>query len=228
MKNILEQLKTAGWLIDTFQPKGEPFPWSMKICRQMQSGEKIIITAYLDPTKELSESETEKRILSALKSEQIKNADLIEKCRYIDALSEITGKVKVQRTKKAAISAKIKSENDEAMEKLADKIDDKAEQISILVEEPKKRRRTVKSEIEASVKKTTPVKKAVVKKKAKSIAKAEPSKAKKQAPESSKSAVSRAKSVRTKTVSSKVKMSVKQAKTAKKAVSAMSKKRTKK
>ena len=115
MKNILEQLKTAGWLIDTFQPKGEPFPWSMKICRQMQSGEKIIITAYLDPTKELSESETEKRILSALKSEQIKNADLIEKCRYIDALSEITGKVKVQRTKKAAISAKIKSENDEAM-----------------------------------------------------------------------------------------------------------------
>lgn len=194
----------------------------------MQSGEKIIITAYLDPTKELSESETEKRILSALKSEQIKNADLIEKCRYIDALSEITGKVKVQRTKKAAASAKIKSENDEAMEKLADKIDDKAEQISILVEEPKKRRRTVKSEIEASVKKTTPAKKAVVKKKAKSIAKAEPSKAKKQAPESSKSAVSRAKSVRTKTVSSKVKMSVKQAKKAKKAVSAMSKKRTKK
>ena len=159
MKNILEQLKMAGWLIDTFQPKGEPFPWSMKICRQMQSGEKIIITAYLDPTKELSEAETEKRILSALKSEQIKNADLIEKCRYIDALSEITGKVKVQRTKKAAVSAKIKSENDEAMEKLADKIDDKAEQISILVEEPKKRRRTVKSEIEASVKKTTPVKK---------------------------------------------------------------------
>ena len=217
MKNILEQLKTAGWLIDTFQPKGEPFPWSMKICRQMQSGEKIIITAYLDPTKELSESETEKRILSALKSEQIKNADLIEKCRYIDALSEITGKVKVQRTKKAAVSAKIKSENDEAMEKLADKIDDKAEQISILVEEPKKRRRTVKSEIEASAKK-----------KAKSIAKAEPSKAKKQAPKSSKSAVSRAKSARTKTVSSKAETSVKQAKTAKKAVSAMSKKRTKK
>lgn len=217
MKNILEQLKTAGWLIDTFQPKGEPFPWSMKICRQMQSGEKIIITAYLDPTKELSESETEKRILSALKSEQIKNADLIEKCRYIDALSEITGKVKVQRTKKAAVSAKIKSENDETMEKLADKIDDKAEQISILVEEPKKRQRTVKSEIEASVKK-----------KAKSIAKAEPSKVKKQAPKSSKSAVSRAKSARTKTVSSKAETSVKQAKTAKKAVSAMSKKRTKK
>lgn len=217
MKNILEQLKTAGWLIDTFQPKGEPFPWSMKICRQMQSGEKIIITAYLDPTKELSESETEKRILSALKSEQIKNADLIEKCRYIDALSEITGKVKVQRTKKAAASAKIKSENDEAMEKLADKIDDKAEQISILVEEPKKRRQTVKSEIEASAKK-----------KAKSITKAEPSKAKKQAPESSKSAVSRAESAKTKTASSKAKTSVKQAKTAKKAVSAMSKKRTKK
>ena len=217
MKNILEQLKTAGWLIDTFQPKGEPFPWSMKICRQIQSGEKIIITAYLDPTKELSESETEKRILSALKSKQIKNADLIEKCRYIDALSEITGKVKVQRTKKAAVSAKIKSENDEAMEKLADKIDDKAEQISILVEEPKKRRRTVKSEIEASAKK-----------KAKSIAKAEPSKAKKQAPKSSKSVVSRAKSQRTKNVSSKAETSVKQAKTAKKAVSAMSKKRTKK
>ena len=166
----------AGWLIDTFQPKGEPFPWSMKICRQMQSGEKIIITAYLDPTKELSETETEKRILSALKSEQIKNADLIEKCRYIDALSEITGKVKVQRTKKAAVSAKIKSENDEAMEKLADKTDDKAEQISILVEEPKKRKRAVKSEIEASAKKTIPVKKAAIKKKAESIAKAESSK----------------------------------------------------
>lgn len=228
MKNILEQLKTAGWLIDTFQPKGEPFPWSMKICKQMQSGEKIIITAYLDPTKELSESETEKRILSALKSEQIKNADLIEKYRYIDALSEITGKVKVQRTRKAAVSAKIKSENDEAMEKLADKIDDKAEQISILVEEPRKRRRTVKSEIEASIKKTTPVKKAAVKKKAKSIAKAELSGAKKQAPESSKSAVSRAESARTKNVSSKAKVSVKQAKTAKKTASAMSKKRTKK
>lgn len=228
MKNILEQLKTAGWLIDTFQPKGEPFPWSMKIYKQMQSGERIIITAYLDPTKELSEVETEKRILSALKSEQIKNANLIEKCRYIDALSEITGKVKVQRTKKAVVSAKIKSENDEAMEKLADKIDDKVKQISILVEEQKKRQRTVKSEIEASAKKTTPVKKAAVKKKAESIAKEESSKTKKQAPESSKSAVSGAKSARTKTVSSKTKTSVKQAKTVKKAASAMSKKRTKK
>lgn len=217
MKNILEQLKMAGWMIDTFQPNGEPFPWSMKICRQMQSGEKIIITAYLDPTKKLSEAETEKRILSALKSEQIKNADLIEKCRYIDALSEITGKVKVQRTKKAAVSAKIKSENDEAMEKLADKTDDKAEQISILVEEPKKRKRTVKSEIEASVKK-----------KAESIAKSAPLKAKEKAPESSKSAVSRAKSARTKTVSSKAKTSAKQAKTAQKAASAVSKKRAKK
>lgn len=209
MKNILERLKTAGWMIDTFQPNGEPFPWSMKICRQMQSGEKIIITAYLDPTKELSEAETKKRILSALKSEQIKNADLIEKCRYIDALSEITGKVKVQRTKKAAVSAKIKSENDEAMEKLADKTDDKAEQISILVEGPKKRKRTVK-------------------KKAESIAKTESSKAKKQAPKSSKSAVSRAKSVRTKTVPSKAKTSAKQAKTVQKTASTMSKKRTKK
>ena len=164
MKNILEQLKTAGWLIDTFQPKGEPFPWSMKICRQMQSGEKIIITAYLDPTKELSESETEKRILSALKSEQIKNADLIEKCRYIDALSEITGKVKVQRTKKAAVSAKIKSENDEAMEKLADKEADKAEQISIPEKEQKKRKRVIQPKVETSSEKATAVKKTNVKK----------------------------------------------------------------
>lgn len=227
MKNILEQLKTSGWLIDTFQPKGEPFPWSMKICRQMQSGEKIIITAYLDPTKELSEAGTEKRILSALKSEQIKNADLIEKCRYIDALSEITGKVKVQRTKKAAVSAKIKTENDEAMEKLADKTDDKAEQISISVEEPKKRKRVTKPKIETSSENAAAVKKTTAKKSAPS-AKSAPLKAKEKAPESSKSAVSRAKSARTKTVSSKAKASAKQAKTVQKAASAVSKKRAKK
>ena len=216
MKNILEQLKTAGWLIDTFQPNGEPFPWSMKICRQMQSGEKIIITAYLDPTKELSESETEKRILSALKSEQIKNADLIEKCRYIDALSEITGKVKVQRTKKAAVSAKIKSENDEAMEKLADK-----QEKTKLAFSAEKKKTAGRAE-----KKTTKSASVETMKKVKSKQSKMPSKKEPQA--GSKQGDLRAKTARMKTVSSKPKTSAKQAKTVKKATPAVPRKRTKK
>ena len=88
---------------------------------------------------------------------------VVHKCRYIDALSEITGKVKVQRTKKAAVSAKIKTENDEAMEKLADKTDDKAEQISISVEEPKKRKRVTKPKIETSSENAAAVKKTTAK-----------------------------------------------------------------
>ena len=216
MKNILEQLKTSGWLIDTFQPNGEPFPWSMKICRQMQSGEKIIITAYLDPTKELSESETEKRILSALKSEQIKNADLIEKCRYIDALSEITGKVKVQRTKKAAVSAKIKSENDEAMEKLADK-----QEKTKLAFSAEKKKTAGRAE-----KKTTKSASVETMKKVKSKQSKMPSKKEPQA--GSKQGDLQAKTARMKTISSKPKTSAKQAKTVKKATPAVPRKRTKK
>ena len=177
-KSISEELKKQGWNLDIFQPSNEKYPWSIKITRELLSGEKVVITAYLDPMKKLTDAEVEKRILSALKSEQIKNADLIEKCRYLDALSEITGKVKVQRIKKAAVSAKIKSENDEAMEKLADKEADKAEQISIPVEEPKKRKMVAKTKSAPVSKKTGTVKKVVVKK-SETSSKPTPSKPKK-------------------------------------------------
>lgn len=221
-QNLVEKLKKSGWDLDIFQPSNEKYPWSIKITRELLSGEKVVITAYLDPMKKLTDAEVEKRIMSALKSEQIKNADLIEKCRYLDALSEITGKVKVQRIKKAVVSAKIKSENDEAMEKLADKMDDKAEQISIPEKEQKKRKRVIKPKVETSSEKATAVKKTNVKK-SELPAKSAPLKAKK-ASELSKSAVSEAKSVKTKTVSSKRKTATKQAKTAVKTASKAKKK----
>ena len=219
-QNLIENLKDLGWSIDIFQPSNEKYPWSIKITRELLSGEKVVITAYLDPMKKLTDAEVEKRIMSALKSEQIKNADMIEKCRYLDALSEITGKVKVQRTKKAVVSAKIKSENDEAMEKLADKETTKAEQISIPVEEPKKRKKAVKAKAE-------PVKKSVAKK-SETPAKPAPSTPKKKAPESAKSAVSEPKSVKTKTVSSKPKTSARQAKPSVKTSAQSTKTRTRK
>ena len=204
-QNLIENLKDLGWSVDIFQPSNEKYPWSIKITRELLSGEKVVITAYLDPMKKLTDAEVEKRIMSALKSEQIKNADMIEKCRYLDALSEITGKVKVQRTKKAVVSAKIKSENDEAMEKLADKETTKAEQISIPVEEPKKRKKAVKAKAE-------PVKKSVAKK----------------SETPAKSAVSEAKTAKMKTVSPKPKTSARQAKTAVKTSAKSTKTRTRK
>lgn len=222
-KSISEELKKQGWDLDIFQPSNEKYPWSIKITRELLSGEKVVITAYLDPMKKLTDAEVEKRIMSALKSEQIKNADLIEKCRYLDALSEITGKVKVQRTKKAAVSAKIKSENDEAMEKLADKIDDKAEQISIPVEEPKKRKRVAKAKSAPVSEKTETAKKTALKK-SEPPAKSAPLKSKKKASGASKSAVSEAKSAKTKSVSSKLKTTTKQAKTVVKTASKAKKK----
>lgn len=226
-QKIIEQLKELGWSIDIFQPANEKYPWSIKITRELLSGEKVVITAYLDPMKKLTEAEVEKRIMSALKSEQIKNADMIEKCRYLDALSEITGKVKVQRTKKAAVSAKIKSENDEAMEKLADKETNKAELISISVEEPKKRKRVTKATAEPVSEKNKTVKKTTVKK-SETPAKPIPSKPKEKASESAKSAVSKAKSAKAKTVSSQPNILAKQAKTAVKTSVKSKKTKTKK
>ena len=226
-QKIIEKLKELGWSIDIFQPTNEKYPWSIKITRTLLSDEKVVITAYLDPMKKLTDAEIEKRIMSALKSEQIKNADMIEKCRYLDALSEITGKVKVQRTKKAAISAKIKSENDEAMEKLADKETSKAEQISIPVEEPKKRKRVTKAKAEPVSEKPATVKKPAVKK-SETPAKSAPSKSKKKASESANSTVSKPKSVKTKTVSSKPKTSARQTKPSVKTSAKSTKTRTRK
>lgn len=226
-QKIIEQLKELGWSIDIFQPANEKYPWSIKISRMLLSDEEVVITAYLDPMKKLTDAEIEKRIMSALKSEQIKNADMIEKCRYLDALSEITGKVKVQRTKKAAVSAKIKSENDEAMEKLADKETAKAEQISIPVEEPKKRKRVAKAKAEPVSEKTEIIKKHAVKK-SETSAKSTSSKPKKKASESANSAVSGTKSANMKAVSSKPKASVKQAKTSVKTSAKSTKTRTRK
>ena len=226
-QKIIEQLKELGWSVDLFQPSNEKYPWSIKITRELLSGEKVVITAYLDPMKKLTDAEVEKRIMSALKSEQIKNADMIEKCRYLDSLSEITGKVKVQRTKKAAVSAKIKSENDEAMEKLADKEANKATQISIPVEESKKRKRVTKAKAEPVSEKTETVKKTAMKK-SEPPEKSVPAKPKKKASESAKSAVSESKSAKMKTVSSKPKTSVKQAKTAVKTSAKSTKTRTRK
>lgn len=116
MSNLQEQLKSLGWKIETFQPKGEPFPWALHISRALENGANLTIEAYLDPTKELSDKVVDNRIMSALKSEQIKNAELIEKGKYLSELETITGKVKVQKIKKSVKSAPVKNENDVALE----------------------------------------------------------------------------------------------------------------
>ena len=118
MTELTEKLKKMGWRVETFQPKGEPFPWSLHISRILETtGQKYEFEAYLNPLDELSDKETDKHIMSSLKSIQTKNAEMIETAKYLSELSEITGPVHVPKHKKTVRAAKAENENEVALKR---------------------------------------------------------------------------------------------------------------
>lgn len=109
MEKIESKLKKEGWKIEEFQPKGEKYPWSLKISKKIdtkglhtdsvtekirQSGGTYVITAYLDVNKKLDIKTREERIKSAIRWELIKNYSLLSKYKWLDELQNIVGTLK--------------------------------------------------------------------------------------------------------------------------------------
>lgn len=125
------KLKELGWKIETFQPKGEKYPWSLKISKAIQTRGlhsdivtdkireargKYVITAYLDPNTKVDTKTREARIMSALKWELTKNYKLLEKYTWLKELEKVCGKVKPLIFHKAKRKAVLKTENEKALE----------------------------------------------------------------------------------------------------------------
>ena len=125
------KLKELGWKIETFQPKGEKYPWSLKISKAIQTRGlhsdivtdkireargKYVITAYLDPNTKVDTKTREARIMSALKWELTKNYKLLEKYTWLKELEKVCGKVKPLIFHKAKRKAVLKAENEKALE----------------------------------------------------------------------------------------------------------------
>lgn len=128
---IETKLKKQGWELETFQPKGEEYPWSLKISKTVstrglhsdsvtdwvrQCGGRYVITAFLNPTGKLSEKEKEERIISAVKWELIKQYDNLHKYDYLNKLTEIVGEVHPLVFKKRVQKAYVSNSNEKALE----------------------------------------------------------------------------------------------------------------
>lgn len=185
MTKIETKLKQQGWKIEIFQPKGEPYPWSIKIIKKVttkglhsdsvndwvrQCKGNYVITAYLNPTGKLSEKEKEERIVSSIKWELTKQYKYLSKYDYLNKLTEIVGEVHPLIFKKRVKRAYTENANEKALES-------KKEQSGIQLtltdskQEPVEKKVSKKSSAKQAetiaVKKTT-VQKKVVQKAAKS------------------------------------------------------------
>ena len=130
MEKTETKLKKEGWKIEEFQPKGEKYPWSIKISKKIdtkglhtdsvtekirQSGGTYIITAYLDVNKKLDIKTREERIKSAMRWELIKNYSLLSKYKWLNELQNIVGIVKPILPKKKVHKAVSKNSNEVAL-----------------------------------------------------------------------------------------------------------------
>lgn len=131
MTKIETKLKQQGWKIEIFQPKGEPYPWSIKIIKKVttkglhsdsvndwvrQCKGNYVITAYLNPTGKLSEKEKEERIVSSIKWELTKQYKYLSKYDYLNKLTEIVGEVHPLIFKKRVKRAYTENANEKALE----------------------------------------------------------------------------------------------------------------
>lgn len=131
MEKIETKLKKQGWSIETFQPKGEKYPWSLKISKKVntkglhtdgviekirQASGKYVITAYLDVSKKLDTVKKEERIVSAIRWELIKNYSLLPKYQWLSDLQQIVGNVKPITFQKRVQKAAVKNSNEAALE----------------------------------------------------------------------------------------------------------------
>lgn len=129
MEKTETKLKKEGWKIEEFQPKGEKYPWSLKISKKIdtkglhtdsvtekirQSGGSYVITAYLDVNKKLDIKTREERIKSAMRWELIKNYSLLSKYKWLNELQNIVGIVKPILLKKKVHKAVSKNSNEVA------------------------------------------------------------------------------------------------------------------
>lgn len=130
MEKTETKLKKEGWKIEEFQPKGEKYPWSLKISKKIdtkglhtdsvtekirQSGGTYVITAYLDVNKKLDIKTREERIKSAMRWELIKNYSLLSKYKWLNELQNIVGIVKPILPKKKVHKAVSKNSNEVAL-----------------------------------------------------------------------------------------------------------------
>lgn len=129
MTKIETKLKQQGWKIDIFQPKGEPYPWAMKISKKVntkglhsdsvtdwirQCRGYYVITAYLNPTGKLSEKEKEERITSSIRWELTKQYDKLHKYDYLQKLTDIVGEVHPLVFKRRVKNAYVENSNEKA------------------------------------------------------------------------------------------------------------------
>ena len=177
MTKLETKLKQQGWKTEIFQPKGEPYPWSMKISRKVntkglhsdsvtdwirQCNGYYVITAYLNPTGKLSEKEKEERITSAIKWELTKQYDNLHKYDYLNKLTDIVGRVQPLVFKKRVQKAYIENSNEKALE-TEKEVKTKARQKNSSTQLKLDEREPVKAKNKASTKKPT-VKKTTTKK----------------------------------------------------------------
>ena len=152
MEKIESKLKKEGWKIEEFQPKGEKYPWSIKISKKIdtkglhtdsvtekirQSGGTYVITAYLDVNKKLDIKTREERIKSAIRWELIKNYSLLSKYKWLNELQNIVGIVKPILPKKKVHKAVSKNSNEVALkEEKEAKISHSGDKIKINDKQP--------------------------------------------------------------------------------------------